>query len=159
MLLLMADEEVGDAGVGSTFFVEELPDLCPHFIIGEGSGERMVTVDGPVYSWTAGSRSSASATLTVRGRAGDASLTDAGSSALTELRRLLDRLADYEPAVRIHPDLLPVLDALGGEGDDAQRLARARAAAPWARQDPRRSDPLSDPSDDARRARPSERHR
>jgi hypothetical protein len=49
MLLLMADEEVGDAGVGSTFFVEELPDLCPHFIIGEGSGERMVTVDGPVY--------------------------------------------------------------------------------------------------------------
>src|SRR3954468_4933746 len=39
LMLLMADEEVGDAGVGAPFFVEQLPDLCPDFLIGEGAGE------------------------------------------------------------------------------------------------------------------------
>jgi acetylornithine deacetylase/succinyl-diaminopimelate desuccinylase-like protein len=131
MLLLMADEEVGDAGVGSTFLVDELPDLCPDFIVGEGSGERIVTADGPVYLLDCGVKASANATLTVRGRAGDASLIDAGFSALTELRRLLDRLADYRPPVRIHEGMRPVLDTLGGDGDsDEQRLDRARALHP-----------------------------
>jgi acetylornithine deacetylase/succinyl-diaminopimelate desuccinylase-like protein len=131
MLLLMADEEVGDAGVGSTFFVQELPDLCPDYVVGEGSGERIPTADGPVYLLDCGVKASAGATLTVRGRAGDASLTDAGASALAELRRLLDRLAAYRPPVRIHEGMRPVLDALGGEGgDDAQRLDRARGLHP-----------------------------
>jgi acetylornithine deacetylase/succinyl-diaminopimelate desuccinylase-like protein len=131
MLLLMADEEVGEAGVGSTFLVEELPDLCPDFIVGEGAGERFVTPDGPVYLLDCGVKASASATLTVRGRSGDASLADAGSSALSELRRLLGRLDEYEPRVRIHDAVRPVLDALGGaDASDEERLDRARAAHP-----------------------------
>jgi acetylornithine deacetylase/succinyl-diaminopimelate desuccinylase-like protein len=131
MLLLMADEEVGEAGVGSPFFVEELPDLRPDFIVGEGSGERIPTADGPVYLLDCGVKASASATLTVRGRAGDASLTDAGASALAELRRLLGRLAEHRPPVRLHKAMRPVLDALGGdEEDDEQRLDRARALHP-----------------------------
>src|SRR3954467_13159279 len=76
MLMLMADEEVGDAGVGAPHFVEALPDLCPDFIVGEGAGERIPTPDGPVYFVDCGVKASASATLTVRGVAGDASLTD-----------------------------------------------------------------------------------
>jgi acetylornithine deacetylase/succinyl-diaminopimelate desuccinylase-like protein len=130
MLLLMADEEVGDAGVGSPHFVETLPDLCPDFIVGEGSGERIPTADGPVYLLDCGVKASASATLTVYGRAGDASLIDAGSTALVELQRLLGRLQEHESPVRVHPGVLPVLDALGGEGSDEERVARVRALHP-----------------------------
>src|SRR3954452_19456720 len=43
MLLLMADEEVGDAGVGAPFFVQERPDLAVDYVIGEGAGERIPT--------------------------------------------------------------------------------------------------------------------
>src|SRR3954469_2935617 len=76
MLLLMADEEVGDAVVGAPFFVEQRPDLCPDFVIGEGAGERYETPTGPIYLLDHGVKATASATLTVRGRPGDASLPD-----------------------------------------------------------------------------------
>jgi acetylornithine deacetylase/succinyl-diaminopimelate desuccinylase-like protein len=48
LLLLMADEEVGDTSVGSPFFVAERPDLCPDFVIGEGARERYQTPTGPI---------------------------------------------------------------------------------------------------------------
>src|SRR3954468_24904402 len=81
MLLLMADEEVGDAGVGAPFFVEERPDLRPDYVIGEGAGERYATPHGPVYLVYHGVKQTASATLTVHGRPGDASLADHVASA------------------------------------------------------------------------------
>jgi acetylornithine deacetylase/succinyl-diaminopimelate desuccinylase-like protein len=130
MLLLMADEEVGDAGVGSPHFVEALPDLCPDFVIGEGTGERFQTPAGPVYLLDCGIKASASATLTVYGRAGDASLPDAGPNAVNEMARLLERLERHRSPTRIPDGLGPVLDALGGDGSDEERLARARAAHP-----------------------------
>src|SRR3954452_18838342 len=43
MLLLMSDEEVGEAEVGAPFFVEARPDLRPDFVVGEGAGERFDT--------------------------------------------------------------------------------------------------------------------
>jgi acetylornithine deacetylase/succinyl-diaminopimelate desuccinylase-like protein len=115
MLLLMADEEVADAGVGSPHFVEALPDLCPDFVIGEGTGERFETPIGPVYLLDCGIKATASATLTVYGRAGDASLPDAGPSALSEMVRLLGRLEAHRSPTRIPEQLAAVLDALGGE--------------------------------------------
>jgi acetylornithine deacetylase/succinyl-diaminopimelate desuccinylase-like protein len=130
MLLVMADEEVGDAGVGSPHFVEALPDLCPDFVIGEGTGERFETPAGPVYLLDCGIKATASATLTVYGRAGDASLPDAGPSAVSEMARLIERLEKHRSPIRIPDQLGPVLDALGGAGSDEQRLARARAAHP-----------------------------
>jgi acetylornithine deacetylase/succinyl-diaminopimelate desuccinylase-like protein len=130
MVVLMADEEVGDSGVGSDHFVEALPDLRLDYVIGEGSGERYETDQGPVYLLDRGVKASATATLTAQGRAGDASLHDAGQSAVFNLAELLLKLRDYEPAVRIHPALDDVLTALGGDGDDEQRLRRARASHP-----------------------------
>jgi acetylornithine deacetylase/succinyl-diaminopimelate desuccinylase-like protein len=129
-LLLMADEEVGDAGVGAPFLVEERPDLRPDFVVGEGAGERYDTPAGPVYLLDRGVKASASATVTVRGRAGDASLP-AGSNALFELARLLGRLEAYRSPVRIPREVEPVIDALA-PGDDPleERLAAARAANP-----------------------------
>src|SRR4051794_15312738 len=112
MLLLMADEEVGDAGVGAPFFVEARPDLCPDFVIGEGAGERFETAAGPIYLLDHGVKTSVSATLTVRGRRGDASLPDSGPNALYELARLLGRLQAHRSPVRIPPQIQPVIDAL-----------------------------------------------
>src|SRR3954471_20600667 len=131
MLILMADEEVGDAAVGAPFFVEEKPDLCPAYVVGEGAGERYATPHGPVYLVYHGVKQTASATLTVHGRPGDASLADHVASATSELARLLTRLDAYEPAPRIHPAVEPLLEFLApGVEDDAHRVAAARAANP-----------------------------
>jgi acetylornithine deacetylase/succinyl-diaminopimelate desuccinylase-like protein len=131
MLLLMADEEVGDAGVGAPFFVEARPDLNPDFVVGEGSGERFDTPSGPVYLLDHGVKASVSATLTVRGRPGDASLPDSGPNALYELARLLGRLQAHRSPVQIPAQLQPVLDALApGDAPPEQRLATARAQHP-----------------------------
>src|SRR5215213_2799860 len=46
MLILMADEEVGDAAVGAPFFVKEKADLRPDYVVGEGAGERYQTPHG-----------------------------------------------------------------------------------------------------------------
>src|SRR4051812_12905129 len=131
MLLLLADEEVGDAGVGAPFLVEAKPDLCPDYLVGEGAGERYGTPRGPVYLLDLGVKQTASATLTVRGRAGDASLPDIGPSAAFGLARLLTRLREYSPPPRLHPDVRPLIDFLAPDGaDDADRIARARTVDP-----------------------------
>src|SRR3954447_17172251 len=131
MLLLMADEEVGDAGVGAPFFVQERPDLCPDYVIGEGAGERYETPTGPIYLLDHGVKATATATLTVGGRPGDASLPDAGPNALVELARLITRLDEHRSPVRIAPQVEPLIDALApGAGPREQRLAAARRANP-----------------------------
>jgi acetylornithine deacetylase/succinyl-diaminopimelate desuccinylase-like protein len=131
MLLLMADEEVGDAGVGAPFFVEARPDLCPDYIVGEGSGERYDSPAGPIYLLDRGVKATAAATVTVRGRAGDASLPDAGPNALFEVARLLGRLEAYRSPVTIPPEVQPVIDAVApGAEPPEERLAAARAADP-----------------------------
>jgi acetylornithine deacetylase/succinyl-diaminopimelate desuccinylase-like protein len=131
MLLIMADEEIGEAGVGSPHLVESLPDLRVDYLIGEGSGERFATPDGPVYLLDCGVKGSASATLTTHGRAGDASLPGNAPNALVLLGQLLNRLVDRDPPVRIHPALEAALDALGdGAATPEGRLERARAAHP-----------------------------
>jgi acetylornithine deacetylase/succinyl-diaminopimelate desuccinylase-like protein len=60
----------------------------------------------------------------VRGRAADASLPDAGRSALEELARLLGRLHRHRAPVQVRPELEPLLALFGGD------LDRARAAHP-----------------------------
>jgi len=131
MLILTADEEVGEEGVGAPFLVDERPDLCPDYVVGEGAGERFDTPNGPIYLLDHGVKATASATLTARGRAADASLPDAGPSAAFELARLLTRLRQYEPPPRIQPSVEPLLEFLvpGAKGDE-ERLERARAANP-----------------------------
>ncbi len=131
MLLLMSDEEVGDAEVGAPHFVEARPDLCPDFIVGEGAGERYDTPAGPIYLLDRGVKATASAKLVVRGRAGDASLPDAGPNALFEVARLLGRLESYRSPVQIPDEVRPVIDAVApGDGPPHDRLDRARAAHP-----------------------------
>src|SRR4051794_3447470 len=133
MLMLMADEEVGDAGVGSPFFVEARPDLRPDFVVGEGAGERLKTDAGPIYMLDHGVKATASATLTVHGRPGDASLSDTGPNALFEAARLLGRLDAYESPIRVVPEVQSLIDALTpGSTPAEERVAAARAQHPAA---------------------------
>src|SRR3954469_10009869 len=118
MLILTADEEVGEAGVGAPFLVEAKPQLCPDYLIGEGAGERYQTPRGPIYLLDHGVKQTASATLTVRGRPGDASLADLGPDATFELAPLLTRLRDYRPPPRIHPEVRPLLEFLAPDPRD-----------------------------------------
>jgi acetylornithine deacetylase/succinyl-diaminopimelate desuccinylase-like protein len=133
MLILTADEEVGDAEVGAPFLVEERPDLRPDFVVGEGAGERYDTPQGPVYLLDRGVKRTSTATIVARGRALDASLPIGETSAAYELARLLARLDAHRSPVRVPDELRPLLDLLapGGDGDgDVGRVARARAANP-----------------------------
>jgi acetylornithine deacetylase/succinyl-diaminopimelate desuccinylase-like protein len=76
-------------------------------------------------------KATASATLTVRGRPGDASLPDAGPNALFEAARLLGRLEAHRSPIRIPPQLRPLIDALATTDASSQdRLSAARAADP-----------------------------
>src|SRR4051795_12899855 len=63
MLILTADEEVGEAGVGAPFLVEERPDLKPDYVVGEGAGERFATTRGPVYLLDRGGKGTATGPL------------------------------------------------------------------------------------------------
>jgi acetylornithine deacetylase/succinyl-diaminopimelate desuccinylase-like protein len=131
MLILTADEEVGEAQVGAPHLIEELPDLCPDYVVGEGAGERIVTPNGPIYMLDHGVKATTSVTVTVRGRAADASLPGNGASAVFELARLLGRLESHEPEPNVLPELEPLLAVTSGPGgSDADRVARARAAHP-----------------------------
>jgi acetylornithine deacetylase/succinyl-diaminopimelate desuccinylase-like protein len=131
MLLVMADEEVGEAGVGAPLFVEQRPDLRPDFVIGEGAGERFDTPAGPIYLLDHGVKATAAITVTVRGRPGDASLPDTGPNALYEAARLLGRLEAYRSPVRVLPQVQTLIDALApGDAPAEERLAVARAANP-----------------------------
>ncbi len=131
LLVVTADEEVGDAEVGAPFLVSERPDLRVDYVVGEGAGERLPTPAGPVYLLDCGVKATAAAKVRLRGRAGDASLPGAGDSALREVNRLLAHLAAHRPRLRVPPELDALLDAAGGDGaSDEDRVARARAAHP-----------------------------
>ena len=105
MLILMADEEVGEEAVGAPYFVEAKPDLHPDFVIGEGAGERYDTEREPVYLLDRGVNGSVHTTLRVRGRPGDASLPDGASNAAYELARLLTRLEERDRPHRVLPEV------------------------------------------------------
>src|SRR3954451_941009 len=131
MLLLAADEEVGEAGVGTPFLIEQPPDLAPDYVIGEGAGERYNTPAGPVYLMDHGVKATCSVTLTVRGRAADASLRGNGQSAVFELARLLTRLAEHDAEPRIPPEVQPLVDLLTPATlPPRERIAAIAAANP-----------------------------
>lgn len=129
MFLLPADEEVGSAGVGAPFLVEERPDIRPDYVIGEGAGERYDTPRGPIYLLDHGVKCTASVTLTVHGRASDASLPRNNErSATFELARLLARLAEHAMPRHVVPEVEPLLRALAPAAPDAELVDRAREA-------------------------------
>jgi acetylornithine deacetylase/succinyl-diaminopimelate desuccinylase-like protein len=131
MLLALADEEVGDAGVGAPFLVEQRPDLRPDFVVGEGAGERFEAPNGPLYLLDHGVKCTSTATLTVRGRALDASLPVGSTNAAYELARLLARLEQHESPVRVREEVRPLLMYLAPDAaNDVALVEEARKVNP-----------------------------
>jgi acetylornithine deacetylase/succinyl-diaminopimelate desuccinylase-like protein len=131
MLILTADEEVGDAGVGAPHLVAERSALCPDYVVGEGAGERFESPGGPLYLLDTGVKATAPVTMCVHGRAADSSLPGVGSDAITEASRLLARLNEHRFPVRILPEVEPLIDTLAGtDGTPEERVERARKVHP-----------------------------
>ncbi|MCW2972271.1 MAG: hypothetical protein JWN72_544 [Thermoleophilia bacterium] len=131
MLILVSDEEVGEAGVGAPHLVEARPELMPDLVVGEGAGERYDTTSGPVYLLDCGVKRSSMVTITAHGTTGDASLPDVGSNAIHELARLLERMRAWESPVVIPDEVRELIDFLApGIDDPGEQVAAARAASP-----------------------------
>jgi acetylornithine deacetylase/succinyl-diaminopimelate desuccinylase-like protein len=129
LLILTADEEVGEAGVGMPFLVETRPGLAPDYVVGEGAGERYRTPGGPIYLLDRGVKCSAGGTLTIHGRPGDASLHGTGVSAVSFLATLLARFERCSPERRVPSEVEPLLDLFGSNGDSIDaRVAHVHEA-------------------------------
>src|SRR3954453_13132305 len=129
MVLLAADEEVGSAGVGTPFLLEERPDLSPDYLVGEGGGERYETPTGPIYLLDHGVKCTASVTLTVHGKAADASLPRNNQrNAAFELATLLARLANSEMTRHVLPEVEPLLRSVAPDAADGELVERAMQA-------------------------------
>jgi acetylornithine deacetylase/succinyl-diaminopimelate desuccinylase-like protein len=130
MLIVTADEEVGNADVGAPFLVTARPDLGVDYVLGEGAGERILTPEGPIYLLDCGVKSTTTATVRVRGVAGDAALPGVGESALRDVQHLLAAVEAHRPRLRVPAELEPLLELLAADGTGEERVARARAAHP-----------------------------
>lgn len=128
MLIITADEEVGEAEVGAPFFVDQKADLRLDYVIGEGAGERYLTPHGPMYLLDHGAKASVNLVLDVHGWAADASLPGNGRNAAFELARLLARLELHDPEKHVHEAIQPLLDFLAPDAPSpSEQISRACA--------------------------------
>ncbi len=132
----VADEEVGGVGgkggYGLSWLVETHPDAVRcDYAINEGGGERLVLGGKPVYVCAAAEKMSAPFTVTVRGRAGHASMPGIADNALVKAARYLDALGRYEPPQELIPEAKGLLEAVLGDVPPLdQALARAAELHP-----------------------------
>jgi acetylornithine deacetylase/succinyl-diaminopimelate desuccinylase-like protein len=116
----VADEEVGgvegQGGFGLSWLVEAHPDAARcDYAINEGGGDRLVLGGTPVYICTTAEKMSAPFKVTVRGRAGHASMPGIADNALVKAARYLEALGSYEPPKEMIPEAKGFLEAVLGE--------------------------------------------
>ena len=117
----MADEKVGGAGVGAPFSVEERPDRCPDFVVGEGARERYFCSAAPIHLLDHGVK----ATLTVRGHV-------SGSSGATVGTSIQPTILDAPGPQSVVPGIVTLtLACIDLPGTDEEDLERGAAPA-WA---------------------------
>jgi acetylornithine deacetylase/succinyl-diaminopimelate desuccinylase-like protein len=126
ILLVVADEEVGD-GFGLSWLVREHPEAARcDFAINEGGGERLVLGGAPVYMCATAEKMSAPFKVRVNGRSGHASMPGIADNALVKAARYLEALGAYEPPRELIPEAAGFLEAVLGEVpplEDALRRA------------------------------------
>jgi acetylornithine deacetylase/succinyl-diaminopimelate desuccinylase-like protein len=116
----VADEEVGgiagEGGYGLSWLVEAHPGAARcDYAINEGGGSRLVLGGTPVYMCTTAEKMSAPFKVTVRGRAGHASMPGIADNALVKAARYLEALGRYEPPRELIPEARGFLEAVLGE--------------------------------------------
>jgi acetylornithine deacetylase/succinyl-diaminopimelate desuccinylase-like protein len=128
-----ADEEVGQ-GFGLPWLCAEHPDAVrTDFALNEGAGERMELFGRPFYLCSSAEKMSSPFRVRVHGRAGHASMPAIADNALVKAAPLIERLAAYEPELRLGPETTAMVEAMTGRDlDAAEALALARREDPAA---------------------------
>jgi acetylornithine deacetylase/succinyl-diaminopimelate desuccinylase-like protein len=127
----VADEEVGGVGghdgYGLGWLVRAHPDAVRcDYAINEGGGSRLVLDGTPVYMCATAEKMSAPFKVTVRGRAGHASMPGIADNALVKAARYVEALGSYEPPRELIPEAKGFLEAVLGEAPPVEEaLARA----------------------------------
>src|SRR5205814_6692973 len=118
-----ADEEVGEGPFGLPWLCENHPDAVrSDYALNEGGGER-IEIGGKVfYLCSTAEKMSSPFRLLVHGRAGHASMPGIADNALVRAAPLIERLAAYEPELRLERETAALGEAVAG-----QKLAAAPA--------------------------------
>ena len=129
LLAACADEEVGD-GFGLTWLCQEHPEAVrTDFALNEGAGERLELFGRTFYICSVAEKMSSPFRLVVHGRAGHASVPGIADNALVKAAALIERLAAYEPELRLGPETEAMIQAVAGQPLSAQEaLELARGA-------------------------------
>jgi acetylornithine deacetylase/succinyl-diaminopimelate desuccinylase-like protein len=120
LFVSVADEEVGGVGGHEGYGLGWLAGAHPEavrcdYAINEGGGERLVLGGAPVYMCATAEKMSAPFKITVRGRAGHASMPGIADNALVKAARYIEALGAYEPPLELIPEAKGFLEAVLGE--------------------------------------------
>jgi acetylornithine deacetylase/succinyl-diaminopimelate desuccinylase-like protein len=128
-----ADEEVGD-DFGMAWLCREHPDAVrAAYALNEGAGERVELAGRPFYLCSTAEKMSSPFRLLVHGRAGHASMPGIADNALVKAAPLIERLAEYRPALRLEREAEALAEAIAGQKlEAAQALDLAREVDPFA---------------------------
>ncbi len=131
LLVIVADEEDGAAGVGMNWLARERPDLATDFALNEGGGFPLALLDGrSVVEISVGEKGTCPIRVETVGEAGHASTPTLGDNAVPMLGRLLARLGQGQAEPIDHPAVRSMLESLLGAGAvDRLGLAEALLAA------------------------------
>ncbi len=136
LFVSVADEEVGgvdgEGGYGLVWLVQAHPEVVRcDYALNEGGGERLVLGGTPFYLCATAEKTSAPFTVTVRGRAGHASMPGIADNALIKAARYVEALGAYEPPQELIPEAKGFLEAVLGEAPPLEEaLARAAEVHP-----------------------------
>jgi acetylornithine deacetylase/succinyl-diaminopimelate desuccinylase-like protein len=123
-----ADEEVGD-DFGLSWLCSAHPDAVRcDYAVNEGAGDRLELGGGVFYVCATAEKMSAPFRVRVHGRSGHGSMPGIADNALVKAARLIERLAAYEHAPQIQPEVEAFLRTVLGEvPSPGHVVARARA--------------------------------
>jgi acetylornithine deacetylase/succinyl-diaminopimelate desuccinylase-like protein len=128
-----ADEEVGD-GFGLSWLCTEHPEAVRcDYALNEGGGDRLELGGGVYYICATAEKMSAPFRVRVHGRSGHASMPGIADNALVKAARLVERVAEYEHAPQIQPEVEAFLRTVVGEVPSPGAVVeRTRALDPTA---------------------------
>jgi acetylornithine deacetylase/succinyl-diaminopimelate desuccinylase-like protein len=110
-----ADEEVGD-DFGLSWLCSAHPDAVRcDYALNEGAGDRLELGGGVYYICAAAEKMSAPFRVRVHGRSGHASMPGIADNALVKAARLVERLAEYQHAPQIQPEVEAFLRTVVGD--------------------------------------------
>ncbi len=130
LLVMVADEEDGSAGVGMKWLVEAHPEIRADYSLNEGGGAHYRLCDGrAVAEISVGEKGTCPVRVEALGEAGHASMPSLGHNAVPVLGELLRRIGTGMPTPAHHQVVDQLLDALLGAGRERDLEAAVGVAS------------------------------